>query len=521
MTQTEKIVLPIALVLLCISIHTQFVIGQVAETELLLVNVRRLLDGGQLYKDVFTVQPPLIDWLYMMPMATARFFGLVDRPVLVFSGLMLVAASIAMCDRVLAIHPAFAANPRSRIWHAFLLCGVFIPATSSAHFFDREHVFLLLTLPYLLRLMPSLADAAMPVGLRLIIGCMAGLGFCIKPHCAIVFIVVQLLCIKRARSMAILWSLENIIIYAIAALYIASIFTFTPEYFRTVLPMELATYSAASQRIVGLMFIAYTLLVLGIAFADFRWRMTTPVRRDIYYLLGLCAACLLYGLANNGWGYTYSPLIDLALITTGWAWLDYLWLRKDAEAQGLPTQKFIFGLRACSVSLICIIGYSAIKGLFITTMYCADNLNCSDWGRQLVVQIKATDSFGTLSGDFSTWAQLSDTTGAHWDTRFESLWMVPKFLISGEDFRQRNGWILQYVADAFADDMERHVPSVMFVDNFDTLLLTKGHVDLVAYFSAFPRFREAWKHYVHTQSIVTCLYPERVHCAFEVYRRKP
>ena len=48
-------------------------------------------------------------------------------------------------------------------------------------------------------------------------------------------------------------------------------------------------------------------------------RASSPVRRDLYYLLLLMPALLLYALANNGWGYTYCPLISIVLLFTGWA----------------------------------------------------------------------------------------------------------------------------------------------------------------------------------------------------------
>ena len=398
------------------------------------------------------------------------------------------------------------------------LCPVVVTRSPTTDGSSRgRHIFLMLVFPYLLRFMPTLAGAAFSARLKWVVGCMATIGFCIKPHCFIVFAAVQLLYMARTRSARILISPENILIYAIVSLYLAAIVVFLPDYIHVVMPMALATYSSFSMRINGIFFGVAALVILGVAFADFRWRLSSPYRRDIYYLLELCLAFLFYALANNGWNYTYIPLISLTLVVNGWVLMDYLWLKEQANADGLPARQFIFGVRACALCLTAVIGCSAMSGFLKINTNCTEHLKCGRLGKQLIADMKGVHSFGSISVDFGTWARLSDSTGARWDTRFNHLWMLPKFMKSGADFAQRNRWILTYVTDALAEDMDRHKPEIMFVDAFSP---ARGHVDPLDYLSAFPHFRDAWQHYRYLKSDFTCTTPEKTHCGgFRLYER--
>ena len=514
MAATGKAITSLAALLLMAAVYTQFKAVAVGDTMILIVNARMLLDGKRLYHDIFTVQPPLIACIYALPVGLARIAHFPDKAMVVVTGLSLVALSVFVCGLVFRGR----LEKPDILRHCLLLASVFITATSPAFFFDREHIFLLLTLPYLLRFMPG-DSGSLSVPLRLLIGLMAGIGFCIKPHCMIIFATIQLLILFRPRRIALWLSLENLLVYGVAAIYIAAIYLFTPEYIRIILPMALETYSAASMRVNGLLYGAIALVLLAIPFADFRWRATSPYRRDIYYLLALCPAFLLYALTNNGWGYTYSPLINWVLILTMWMWQEYRWLAQDAEKNVVFAKTPRFGARACALSLAAVIVFSAISGFCAVTTRCTEGLRCSRMGNELIAAIDGHRSFGVISGDFDIWARLSDATGASWDTRFNHLWMLPKFFVSREEFTTQHRWIPEYVANALAEDLKNRRPEILFIENSDIFYLTPVHVDLLEYFSNFPEFNEALARYTYKGSVHSCSHPEMMHCSFEVFKR--
>src|SRR5262249_35110242 len=141
------------------------------------------------------------------------------------------------------------------------------------------------------------------------------------------------------------------------------------------------TYDAANSRLAGLFFFAICLLIFAVTFVDFKWRLTSPFRRDIYYLMGASAAFLGYALLNNGWGYTYNPLACSLLVLAGWAGWGYLLLARTHAAGGLAVKAVAFGARACVLNLagnaLCV-----TLGAFLTVvMGCKEHLQCDQTGR--------------------------------------------------------------------------------------------------------------------------------------------
>jgi hypothetical protein len=533
MTRAGQYLLFAAVLLLMVSSYVHFLSANAADKNWLLVAARMWLSGKKLYVDIFEVNPPLIVWLYAIPVGLSGVLPFLrDYNILVLLGLGVIMLVIRLCVRLIALHPAFAEKEGRQMVFALLLAYTFIFWTAPMYFLDREHILLVLTFPYILRFAPTLARRELPLSTRVAVGLCAAVGFCIKPHAAIVFMALQVLYVLRERSPAILTSVENLIIYAAGALYIIIVVTVMPEYLRTVLPMAMATYDAYSRKLTGIYSIITFAVIMGLTFADFRTRYTSPLRREVYYFLGVCGGYLAYALANNGWAYTYNPLISMARVVAGWVLLEFLWLKSDAEARGMPVTPFIFGARACGLNLALSTGFYLI--VFASYFYafdCESSLDCRS-GRLFFRQVRQyhAHSFGGMSLEFYKWSELSRETGERWDTRFNHLWMLPKFLLSGPDFARRNQWIIDYVGNAYAEDLNRWKPDIMFIDASPEFFSKHPYFDLVGFFSRVPAFREAWTHYGHAGSIDACLPPPddkpeskgvRSDCRFDVYRRLP
>jgi hypothetical protein len=173
-----------AILLLGLSVYVHFMIGFWGDQDWELLVARMLLDGKKLYVDHVSVIPPLIFYLDTLPVALSLHAGfLEDFQALVLLGLCAIALTIAMCAKLIALHPAFAGNRNRQITFVLLLCFLFVFRIATPFFADREHIFLVLTFPYLLRWMPSLSNARIPMRLRLMTGALAAIGFLIKPHC--------------------------------------------------------------------------------------------------------------------------------------------------------------------------------------------------------------------------------------------------------------------------------------------------------------------------------------------------
>ena len=531
MSRTEKILLPLAALLLGLSAYVQIEAGNAADKGWLLLAAKEWLSGKRLYVDIFELNPPLIVWLYAIPVWIAQHIQLLrDAKMLAILGLLATAFVIRLSISLLARHPAFAGEKHRQYAFALLLAIVFIFLTAPMYFFDREHIMLVLTFPYVLRFMPSLARQALPLPVRVLIGLLAAAGFCMKPHALVVFAVLQLLFILRERGAAILWSVENVIVYLLGGSYVAYVALCMPEYLHIVIPMAMATYYAYSRKADGVFNIILFVVMMGLTFADFRRRYDSPYRRDIYYFLGVSCAWLAYALLNNGWSYTYQPLLSMARITSGWVLMEFLWLGRDAEARGLPARPFLFGARACVFNLAANVAFYAIVfTVFLIPVNCDGDIHCRS-SQSFMKQAKAVNakSFGVMTVAFYKWTGLSRETGARWDTRFNHLWMLPKFILSDEAFARKNQWITDYVSHAYAEDMNQRKPEVMFIDTSPEIFSGHANIDLPAHFSTTPGFREEWKHYARVGVIDACEQPRanehdadpvKADCRFDIYRR--
>jgi len=506
MSRIDKALCFGAFLLFAVAIYVHFLAGFGGDKDWQLVASRMWLGGKKLSVDIFAIHPPLITWIFAIAVFISMHVGfLEDYHALVLMGLCAVAFTTFICDIIIQDHPAFTDKKKKRAQFALLLCAVFIFYTSPVYFFDREHIFLVLAFPYMLCLSPSLYRQSRPLWLRNVIGIMAAIGFCIKPHCLLVFAGLQLISIIRERSLAMLMSLESLIIYMVTVLYMALIWFLTPEYFTVVVPMLMATYSGYNARIGGVYFFIVALFTFAVTFVDFRLRYTSPYRKDILYFVAVSVVLLAYALVNHGWGYTYNPLVSVILITTGWVLWEFNYLKKEYKSHGLPFKQFVFGIRACSINFAvnaAIILFVCFQAL---TVKCEEHRDCLLTDKLLqAVQEQHAHSFGVLSVEFDRWAILSRQSGIKWETRFPHLWMLPKFIMSDNEFTKQHQDMLEYVANGFAEDLQKNKPDIIFVDAGDEFYSTGKNVDLVAYFSVFPHFKEAYQQYRFLESIEEC-----------------
>lgn len=485
---------------IALAVVIQFMAGNNGDKEMFFYSSRQLLAGSRLYQDIFTINMPLIHYVYMLPVYLARQFPVMqDYHFLALLGLATVIYVVFIALQLIRCNTEFALCPKKQFEFCLLMTSVFLFFQSPAYFFDRDYLFLVLIYPYILRWMPSVSNQTLPVWLRLSIGLMAGIGFCFKPWCFIVFAAIQLLYGWREWAVAILWSLENSLIYTITAAYMVSIQLLTPDYFTVVVPMALATYAATNGKLLNPVYFSFAVLNLGIIFSDFRLRHFSPYRRDILYLLALCLPFSAYALANNGWAYCWNVLFAHILVLNGFVLWEFAWLVWFHQSQGLPFRQFIFGKRACIINLAVNAGFMLtilVPLLFQDHHYFGDE--AGKYFLQTIVRnndSKPLQSFGAISLDFLTWPNLVKETGAKWQTRFIQVWMLPKFFVSDQAFAVNNRWIPEYIGNGYAEDLAKNRPEIVFVDSSDYFYTENRQIDLLFYLYYSAAFTREWQHY--------------------------
>ncbi|HEU5048323.1 MAG TPA: hypothetical protein VFT64_10840 [Rickettsiales bacterium] len=523
--------------LLGVSLYADFSVAFWGDQDWELLVSGMWLDGKKLYVDHVPVTPPLLFYLYGLPVLLSRhFLFLQDYQILVLLILVLVVSVIILCAHMMAQHPGFSTPSRKMQW-VLLLCFLLMIRMRPPFVGDREHIFIITTLPYLLSWMPSLSPAHFSLRRRLLIGSLAAIGFFIKPQCMVLFVGIQIVHIFYTRSPRILRSPENIAIYVLGILYAAIVCLFTPEYLTVVLPIAYYTYSAIQD--VHIEFISVFLNVF-FTFAMFRFGSSSVYRKDIYYFLSLIPFLLLYVHINSGWRYTYQPFITVLLLVCGFVLWEFLdrnpgWTRTGWKPLlGVILCMMNFGLEAATESHYAEQVYS---------YPCRGTRECPGYYQSFldVVREQHARSFGAMGMNFSAWTRVSKLSGASWVTRFPQFWMLPVFITAGRDFAEQHKGIFYYTAYAMAEDLEKNKPDIVFVELSQSLYTiplgkTLNWVDVM---NAIPAFTQAWQHYTLLKTIDKCTslspaiaatYPPptgpglktvEYNCAFQVYKRIP
>ena len=197
----------------------------------------------------------------------------------------------------------------------------------------------------------------------------------------------------------------------------------------------------------------------------------------------------------------------MARLLAGWVLFEFLWLKREHAAQGLPVKPFLQGARGCGLNLLLNVAFFMIVfGSYLFTFDCEQNLSCRS-NAIFFSEAKKYNahSFGTLSIEFNKWSELTRETGARWDTRFNCVWMLPAFILNGPGYGAQHAWIKTAVGNDYAEDMQRYKPDIFFVDASPNFFGKQPEFDLIGYYSAIPAFRKEWTHYKLTGVIDACL----------------
>jgi len=150
------LLIPLALLL---SAGIQVLVPAESDKGWLLHVARMCLEGRRLYSGIVEVNPPLIIWFYEIPVwISMHLEGVKDFEALGAIGVLVSILTSITGMRVIRLHPAFEGDIRKQVKFALLLALIFIFFTTQIYFFDRDHIFFVLTFPYLLRCMPSLSE---------------------------------------------------------------------------------------------------------------------------------------------------------------------------------------------------------------------------------------------------------------------------------------------------------------------------------------------------------------------------
>jgi len=240
-----------------------------------------LLDGGVPYVDFVDTNPPLIVYLNVPPVLLSRAVGV--SAATTFHGLLLLLLIVSTAEIYFLLGggrqitsrftrgtiPFFLRENRDsarasirpsrrtpagsfRAYERGVILLVWIAISfliwRRCELGQREHLFVLLYVPYLFLRIARYQENSAPVWFAVLLGFQAGVGVSIKPHFLILAVLVEIILLASARRRRTLWAPENIAASAVVIAYVGH-WLFVPAamreaFFGRWLPMIRGGYAA-------------------------------------------------------------------------------------------------------------------------------------------------------------------------------------------------------------------------------------------------------------------------------------
>jgi hypothetical protein len=288
----------------------------------LLQSAGRLMDGWRLYDDLVEIMnPPLIIWLYVLPVGLARSMG--ASPILVFHiGVALIAlVSVVLCRRLIAGLTGPDAQVRERAL-TLLVLFVLFPLLRDA-FGQREHLILALTLPFLFLASRRAAGLPVPAWVAAAIGGMAAVGMAIKPFYFLLWVTLEAWVLLAGPSEARRLRPETVPVLALALLYPILVVLFVPSYLPFVRLVGGEYMYVHRQGFIPALLGDRTWLPIGGISAFLVLRRAARFRHVWTPLAITTTICLALALAQQkGFRYHFYPALALGIILLGGLSLD-------------------------------------------------------------------------------------------------------------------------------------------------------------------------------------------------------
>jgi hypothetical protein len=270
--------------------------------------VGRVLDGERLYVDIVEINPPLIFYLYFPPVLVARWLGVLDIPCTQWF-VTLTAVGLALLLYRVMSRVNVPAEPGARRCLLWVVLQLYLPF-SVADFGQREHLMLMLIAPYLFAV-PAVGRVPLSGPLALLVGGLAGLGFSLKPHFALLWVLAETyLFLVRKERRAFLRP-ENLILCGVAVAYVVWVVLGT-EYLSN-LKIVLEVYESFDNPLSYVIAQSEPLL-LGATGAALLLVRPPEALRGLRAVLTLALLALIFVavIQAKGWSYHWLPAQSVA-----------------------------------------------------------------------------------------------------------------------------------------------------------------------------------------------------------------
>lgn len=486
--------------------HVFFFTAQRQDQTWLLYAAARVLDGTQLYGPrLVETNPPLIVWLCTLPAWLAAHLHMQPLLVLHLFVTLLIALSSAWSIRLLRAVGVLRSRTATLI--AFALLLVAQTWVRGFDFAEREHIIVVLLLPYILSsIFPLSASLGLPE--RIALGVVAGLGSCIKPQYALIPLGVELFLALWYRQLSRLWRPELLALIVTGVAYIAAVTYFTPLYFTQIVPILRDTYPTfrGVNPTLSVMFsdVAFDLIFAAafLVWIVYRRLLRYPVAPIALLVAGFFAT-VSFGIQHTGWPYQKIPRNAFLFAAASW-------LAAELSARRIASLQPDKHLRLLSAVLLVLV---VLPSTVFTVRLVTHRRN--EGAPTLMQQVYATLPPGTYVYVLSTnFYNFSDVVhdDLRWGGRYIHLWMLPAIVFNENAAAggppapyplppARVQQLADLLRSNVAEDIHTFRPAVILVEHCNStpkrrcMAMHGLDFDALAWFQRSPAFAAEWNDY--------------------------
>ena len=466
----------------------------------LLEVTRRLLSGGCYSQNFIETNPPLILFLYAIPILLTSWIGnLVSNFLIFIYAISLLSLSLSylllkkiMTNDVLG---------RTLFFLGLVFGELVLP---SYEFGQREHLTLMFIMPYLLLI--SLNTLQFPWYLRFTAGLMAGIGFSIKPHFLIPLILILSWKLYKNRDFKQCFIIENVCILGVMLLYLVACFIVTPDYFTYILPLVFKFYLGYKESMFSILthqwsVVFYIIMLLGII----QLKHKNFPYRDLYELLMLTnfGFFLVFVIGGHFFYYHFVVVAALSILL--------LMCNIQLFAQRITKKNIIPMIEYLNISLVAFCLFFLLQVVVDYDLWIIKR-DASGPTRPLIMAFQNINKgpFVVFSNYVAPNASLMTYSQLHSSARLAQFWLLPRIAKLEQDgnlsLAEEGKNLLRQI---IIQDLLSDPPNIIVVDETDPQMVIDGEVlNYLHFLLQDSRFKKIWHNY-HLTS--------RVHSAFGNY----
>lgn len=512
----QKAFVFLIVILFLFSLYIQIHMYQDWDMLFLLEGGRRLLAGGSYTHDLFENNAPLIYFFSMAINWLANTFAV--NSILVFKLIIyaFIIYSLVTCHYLLSFNSVdvysinylqFPSKAHSKQGVAWLLATLaFCLLILSAYCFgEREHLMLILVMPYYFLLYQSALGMQFGPCLRGLISLFAALGFAIKPYFLFNLVLCELLFMYWQRRWNTLFRLEILVILGVFIAYLIAVDVLMPDFYSVILPWILKFYVPERGSIFSILtnyavINALFLLLSALLLSQYIGRM------GLLFALIILGDMFAFIIQGKGWFYHAYPLITTnSLLATS---LVYNLILNNHRNKWYP----VF----CTLIIISQFYFTLLPFLvdFHQRFYYYKNSSSSFQQLVSMARKHAQNKYiFFFSTDLSRTLPIIYCADAKLGARFPTLWMLPG-LLNKQTLKQCDKECLiaeHQLQHYIVEDFEQYQPELVYVDVSAQKYSFKLPFDYLDFMQKSPQFQSIWQHYCYLSTRSNYVIYQRCH----------